>query len=229
MHRWTLGNCARGTKKTDTQVVPAKARVSKNEWSCCSLEENTFRNLCRRKPHFKSSEDFHFCVRGSGSIDNRLFHKTTTNSGLSTSCGYLSQFYPKAPPGPCAATQCAKDNTAHVGTYAHAGLGTRWVRLWSLIHVSEMLKAEKEAPALSTHFSDCPQTYTANSSITQLRVKWSAMPYLPKQCQLVSFQTMGLQFTFKSKQCVLPSTLLLLSFKPKTLHIFWLKNSLKRI
>lgn len=100
MHQWTLGNCARGTKKTDTQVVPAKAHVSKNEWSCCSLEENTFRNLCRRKPHFKSSEGFHFCVRGSGSIDNRLFQKTTTNSELSTSCSYLSQFYPKAPPGP---------------------------------------------------------------------------------------------------------------------------------
>lgn len=159
-------------------------------------------------------------MRGSGSIDNRLFHKTTTNSELSTSCSYLSQFYPKAPPGPCAATQCAKDNTVHVGTYAHAGLGTRRVRLWSLIHVSEMLKAEKEAPALSTHFSDCPQTYTANSSITQLRVKCSAMSYLPKQCQLVSFQT----FTFKSKQCVLPSTLLLLSFKPKTLHIFLTKK-----
>lgn len=159
-------------------------------------------------------------------MDNRLFQETTTNSGLSTSCGYLSQFYPKAPPGPCAATQCAKDNTAHVGTYAHAGLGTRRVRLWSLIHVSEMLKAEKEAPALSTHFSDCPQTYTANSSITQLRVKCSAMSYLLEQCQFVSFQTMSPQFTFKSKQCVLPSTLLLLSLKSKTLHIFLTKKTL---
>lgn len=95
MHRWTWGNCARGTKKTDTQVVPAKAHVSENEWSCGSLEENTFGNLCRRKPHFQSSEGFHFCVRGSGSRDNRLFPKTTTNSGLSTSCSYLSQFYPQ--------------------------------------------------------------------------------------------------------------------------------------
>lgn len=202
MHRWTLGNCARGTKKTDSQVVPAKAHVSENEWSCGSLEENTFRNLCRRKPHFKSSEDFHFCVRGSGSIDNRLIQETTTNSELSTSCSYLSQFYPKAPPGPCAATQCAKDNTAHVGTYAHAGLGTRRVRLWSLIHVSEMLEAEKEAPALSTHFSDWYQTYTANSSITHLRVKCSAMSYLPEQCQLVSFQTMSLQFTLNYEPTV---------------------------
>ena len=198
MHRWTLGNCARGTKKTDTQVVPAKASVSENEWSCCSLEENTFRNLCGRKPRFKSSEGFHFCVRGSGSIDNRLFQETTTNSGLSISCSYKSQFYTEASPVPRAATQCAKDNTAHVGTYAHAGLGTRWVRLWSLIHVSEMLKAEEEAPALFTHFSDWTQTYAANSSIMQLRVKCPATPYLPEHCQLVSFKTMGLQFTFKS-------------------------------
>lgn len=81
------------------------------------------RSLCRTASLFKAAQGLRSCVRDLRSVDNKFFPETTTNSGLSTKCGYLSQCCPEAPSGLSAATRCVKGNRTDARNLHSAGLG----------------------------------------------------------------------------------------------------------
>jgi hypothetical protein len=165
----------------------------------CPQEQNTLGwGFYAEWRHFKGTEGFYSCMRDSGSVDNKLFQETTTNSGLSTRGSYLSQCHPEAPSGLSAATWYVKGNRTDVGTYTLLARGTHKPGSGTS-HIAENCWKQRREPWLCLPTSLTDPKHVQQTLVSQ-RPMCLAVLYLPKRCQQsgVPIRSQKGNFTFKS-------------------------------